>query len=153
MAWSPGATAKTCCSCGAGFQFASPAWFALTMQLPVPWKVTEVPATVHTPVAAASIVNATGRPEVAAAATTYGVPPTVAAAGAVEVNAMVCVPRATAKLCCTCGAGSHPASPAWSALITQVPAPWKLTVEPVIEHTAPALASIANVTGRPEVAV
>ena len=43
--------------------------------------------------------------------------------------------------------------PAWLALITQVPAPVNDTVEPEIEQTDAALASIVNVTARPEVAV
>ncbi len=116
-------------------------------------KLTVLPAIEHTPLAAASIVNATGKPEVAVPVTVYVPPATVAAAGAVEVKLIVWLPRATAKLCCTCGAAFQFALPAWLALITQVPAPMKLTVLPAIEHTPLAAASIVNVTGKPELAV
>ena len=43
--------------------------------------------------------------------------------------------------------------PAWFASMTQVPTPLKETVEPLIEQTALAEASIVRATGRPEVAV
>ena len=43
--------------------------------------------------------------------------------------------------------------PAWLALITQVPTPVKLTVEPAIEQTALAAASMVNAGASPDVAV
>ena len=45
------------------------------------------------------------------------------------------------------------AFPAWSASMTQVPAPMKETVAPLIVQTVLAVASIVNVTVRPDVAV
>src|SRR6185295_10016852 len=59
----------------------------------------------------------------------------------------------TANDCCTCDAGFQLASPAWLALMTQVPAPMNDTVEPAIVHTVLAEASMVNVTVSPEVAV
>ena len=44
-------------------------------------------------------------------------------------------------------------SPAWLASITQVPTPMNDTVEPEIEQTDAAVASIVNDTARPELAV
>ena len=41
-------------------------------------------------------------------------------------------------------------SPAWLALMVQVPTPMKLTTEPVIEHTDDADPGMVNTTGRPE---
>ena len=40
--------------------------------------------------------------------------------------------------------------PAWLASITQVPIPMKETVEPLIEQTELAVASIVKMTGLPE---
>ncbi len=59
----------------------------------------------------------------------------------------------TVKLCCTCGAAAQSASPAWSALTTQVPPPVNETTSTAIVQTLLALASMLNVTGRPELAV
>ena len=42
------------------------------------------------------------------------------------------------------------ALPGWLASMTQVPTPMNDTVEPEIEHTVVAVASIVNVTGRPD---
>jgi hypothetical protein len=57
----------------------------------------------------------------------------------------------TAKLCCTCGAGLHVASPAWSALITQLlDAPLNETVDPDTEQIVGD--PLENVTAKPEVA-
>ncbi len=53
--------------------------------------------------------------------------------------------------CCTWGAAEYEAFAAWLASMTQVPAPVKLTVDPLIEQ-APELdeASMEKVTGLPE---
>jgi hypothetical protein len=57
-------------TCGAASKLLLPAWFASTTQSPVLVKLTAVPLTEHAPgVEEASIVNVTGRPEVAVAAT------------------------------------------------------------------------------------
>ena len=53
----------------------------------------------------------------------------------------------------TRGAGAQVVSPAWSASMTQVPAPVNVTIPPEIVQTEVAETSIVNVTGRPEVAV
>ena len=58
----------------------------------------------------------------------------------------------TVKLCCTWAAGFQLESPAWSALMTQVPGLMKLTVAP--ESAQPVLlASRLKVTPQPEDAV
>src|SRR5207244_4842491 len=46
--------------------------------------------------------------------------------------------------------GSKVALPAWLASITHVPTAVNDTVEPAIEHTEVAVASIVNVTGLPD---
>src|SRR5258708_23644401 len=97
-------TLKFCCTCGAAFQFVSPAWFASITQLPAPMNDTVEPVIEHTDAAVASIVSATVSAEDAVAVTLYVGPPTVALPGAVEVNVMVWLPLATAKLCSACGA-------------------------------------------------
>ena len=71
---------------------ALPAWFASMTQVPTAVNDTVEPLMEHTELAAASIINVTGRPEEAVAVAVYVAPPTVAAAGAVEVNVMVCDP-------------------------------------------------------------
>ena len=43
IVWLPFCTAKLCCTCEAAFQFASPAWFALIVQVPTATKLTLVP--------------------------------------------------------------------------------------------------------------
>ena len=60
-------TAKLCCTCGAALQFGLPDWWASITHVPAPMKLTTVPAIEQTPLALASIVNATVRPEVAVA--------------------------------------------------------------------------------------
>src|SRR6185295_4148261 len=107
---------------------------------------------VQTEAADGSMVNVTGRPEVAVAVTVYVGPATVAPTGAVEVKVIVWFCLTTGNDCCTCGAGFQLASPGWFALITQVPAPMNDTVEPEIVHTVLADASIVKITARPEVA-
>ena len=129
-----------------------PAWSALTTQLPTPWNVTLPPATEQTLLDAAAMLKLTVRPDVAVAATVYAAPPTVAAAGAVDVKLIVWLARPTPNDCCTCGAAAQFALPAWFALITQVPEPWKVTFVPAIAQTLLALASIEKLTGRPEFA-
>ena len=57
------------------------------------------------------------------------------------------------KVCCTCGAAFQLALPAWLASTTQVPAAVKLTTPAEIEQTEEAVASIVNVTLRPELAL
>ena len=69
-----------------------PAWFALTTQLPTLWKVTVLPAIAQTLLESAAMLKLTGRPDVAVAVTVYDAPPTVAAAGAVEVKLIVWLP-------------------------------------------------------------
>ena len=58
----------------------------------------------------------------------------------------------TWKNCWTCGAALKFASPAWFALILQVPEDAKLTSPPLIEQTLPLEASMVKVTVRPELA-
>ena len=51
MVGAPGTTATICTlrvTCGAAFQFSSPAWFAAIVQAPTETIVTVVPLTVHT---------------------------------------------------------------------------------------------------------
>lgn len=67
------------------------------------------------------------------------------------MNVMDWVPRYTENDCETRGAGLYEPSPAWSALILQVPAPMKETIEPEITHTLLELLSIENVTVSPDV--
>src|SRR5262245_10613789 len=62
-------TVNDCCTCGAGKKLASPAWLALITHVPAPMNDTVEPATEHTVLADASIVNVTVRPEVAVAVT------------------------------------------------------------------------------------
>ena len=52
---------------GAGAQVVSPAWSASITQVPTPVKETSAPLIEQTEVAEASMVNVTGRPEVAVA--------------------------------------------------------------------------------------
>src|SRR5512146_74166 len=147
-------TVVDCCACGAAFQLPSPDWFASMTHEPVfgP-KVTLAPAIEQAFASdAASIVNVTASPDVAVAVAPY-MPPVGTKAASVDVNEIVWSPGATLKLCCTCGAGWYVPSPAWLASMTQVPAPMNETVDPAIEHTDVAAASIVNVTVRLEVAV
>src|SRR3954447_1139438 len=153
MVWLPLPTANACCTCGAALKLALPAWLASMTHVPTVRNDTVEPEIEHTDVAVASIVNVTGRPELAVAVTVYVGPATTAPAGAVDVNVIVWLPLTTGNDCCTCGAALKLALPAWLASMTQVPAPMNDTVEPEIEHTDVAVASIVNVTGRPEVAV
>ena len=81
-----------------------PAWFASIVHVPAATIVTVAPLTVQMPALPASADKVTGRPEVAVADTVYAGSPTLALPGAVEVKLIVCVERATAKDCCTCGA-------------------------------------------------
>jgi hypothetical protein len=74
-----------------------PGWLASITQVPAAVKDTVEPAIEHTAVAAALIVNETGRPEVAVDVTVYGASPTAALAGAVDVNVIVWLPLPTAK--------------------------------------------------------
>ena len=79
------------------------------MHVPVPTNDTVEPEIEQTPALDASIVKATGRPELALADTAYPAPPTLAAAGGVDVNVIVCAldgggGLVTVKDCCTCGA-------------------------------------------------
>jgi len=82
-----------------------PAWFALIVQVPTPVWLTEeplvLPLSEHTEAEVASIVSETGKPDVVVAVTTYAVPPTVAASGAVDVKLIVCAALPTANDCCT----------------------------------------------------
>ena len=83
-----------------------PAWFALTTQEPTLWNVTVLPAIAQTLLEPAAMLKLTGRPDVAVAVTVYDAPPTVAAAGAVDVKLIVWLPWPTANVCCTCGAAA-----------------------------------------------
>ena len=123
------------------------------MQVPAPPKVTLPPETAQTPLAAGSIVNATGSPELAVAATVYGEPPAVASAGAADVKVTLCDARPTTNDCCASGAAFQSASPAWLASTTQVPAAVNVTSAPEMEHTDAALASMLKATGNPDVDV
>ncbi len=69
------------------------------------------------------------------------------------MKVIVCMPLPTGNDCCACGAGFQLASPAWLASITQVPTAVNDTVEPEIEHTEAAAASMVNATVRPDDAV
>ena len=122
-------------------------------QVPAPWNVTVLPAIAQMLLDTAAMLKLTARPDVAVAATVYAVPPTVAAAGAVEVKLIVWLPAPTAKLCCTCGAAFQFALPAWFALIAQVPALWNVTLEPAIAQTLLDAAAMLKLTDRPDVAV
>ncbi len=153
IVWLPRATAKLCCTCGAAFQFALPTWLALITQVPAPMKLTLLPAIEHTPLALASMVKATGSPDVAVPVTVYAAPATTAAAGAVEVKLIVWLPGPTANDCWICGAGLKFALPAWLALTTQVPADRNVTLLPAMAQTLLALASMLKAAARPEVAV
>ena len=133
-------------------KFALPGWLASITHVPAVVKLTTDPEIEHTDVAEGSIVNITGSPEEADAATVY-VPPGAAFVGGFEVKVIVCEPLPTANDCCTWGAGLKLPLPAWFASITHVPAPVKVTVEPDMEHTAAAAESIVKLTGRPEDAV
>lgn len=58
----------------------------------------------------------------------------------------------SAKLCCTRGAGSYVASPAWSALMVQVPIDGNASVPPVVMVHTLVVAEL-KLTGSPELAV
>ena len=62
-------TANDCWTWGAGAKLALPAWLALITHVPTAVNETVEPATEHTALADASIVNVTASPEVAVAAT------------------------------------------------------------------------------------
>jgi hypothetical protein len=111
------------------------------------------PAIEHTDVAEASMLKATANPDDAVAVTVYVGPATTAPTGAVEVNVIVWLFLLTANDCAACGAAFQFPSPAWLASITQVPEAVNDTVDPAIEQTDDAVASIVNVTGRPDDAV
>jgi hypothetical protein len=153
IVWLDLPTPNDCCACGAALKFALPAWLASMMQVPVAVKLTVEPLIEHTDAAVASMVKVTGSPDVDVAVTAYVGPPGVALLGAVDVKLIVCEPLPTAKDCCACGAALKFALPAWLASMTQVPAPVKLTVAPLIEHTELALASIVKLTASPDDAV
>src|SRR5262249_43061129 len=59
----------------------------------------------------------------------------------------------TVNVCWACSAGAKVVSPAWFALITQLPAATKLTVAAVSWHTELADAPTVNTTGKPELAL
>src|SRR5919204_2087813 len=107
-------------------------------QTPWPWKVTVEPDTEHTPLLKyASVVKMTGRPDVAVAVTVYGGLFAPTGSGGVEVNVIVCDPRAIVNDCCTCGAAAYVPFPAWFASIVHVPARTMVRVEPEMVQTAP----------------
>src|SRR5581483_9921508 len=119
--------------------------------VPVPMKLTCAPEIEHTLVAEASIVNVTGRPEgLAVAVTVYAGSATLGLTGGVDVKLIVWSPLATANDCCACVAAFQFALPAWLASTTQVPTAVKETTFPAIEQMLVAVASIENVTGRPD---
>ena len=60
-------TANDCCAWGAAAKVALPAWSASIVQVPPPKKLTVEPETVHTALPDGSIVNVTGKPELALA--------------------------------------------------------------------------------------
>src|SRR5262249_60727327 len=78
------------CTGAAGWCLAWPAGWAPITPAPTPMNDTVAPASVHTVLADASIVNVTGSPEVAVAVTMYVGPPSFAPAGAAEVKLIVC---------------------------------------------------------------
>jgi hypothetical protein len=147
MVCEPGATVKDRATGVAGARVASPAWLAVTEQVPAPTSVAAVPLTVHTP----SVVDAndTGRPDEAVAVSATGPAPKVWFAGVAKV--MVCGVRATSKEFETFGAAARVASPAWLATTVQVPAAASDKVVPLTVHTAGVVE--ANATVKPEVAV
>jgi hypothetical protein len=102
--------------------------------------------------------NVTGRPDDAAAASTYGEPPTSGEVGEVDVKTIAWTlndkdPPPTANDCVACGAARKLASPSWFASTVQLPAPTKEIIEPSAEQTPTLPGSIENSTGRPELAV
>ena len=80
-----------------------PPWFASITHVPTAATLTVGPEIEHTEALPASTVKETGSPEDELAETEYAGPPTVAEAGADEVNSTVweCF---TANDCCACGA-------------------------------------------------
>ena len=146
-------TRISCRACGAALNVVFPGWSASITHMPGPMNDTVAPESMQTLVATGSIARATVSPEDAVALTVYVGPPAVAKAGGVDVKLIVWAAFPTVNDCCTRGAGANVASPAWSASITHVPAPMNDTVRPAIVHTLAPVASMVNVTGRPELAV
>jgi hypothetical protein len=141
------ATLKEFDTVGAAAKLALPAWLAATVQVPTATKLSVLPLTVHTP----KVVDAkdTGKPELAVATSGAGGVPSVWPPG--DVKVMVCEPGATVKDRETGVAGARVASPAWLAVIEQVPAPTSVAAVPLTVHT-PSVVD-ANDTGRPDEAV
>ena len=67
MLCAPLPTANDCWTCGAAFQFVSPAWLALTTHVPTAMKLTVEPETEQIP--GAPLVKLTARPDVEVAPT------------------------------------------------------------------------------------
>ena len=124
---------------------ASPAWLALTLQVPTATNVRVVPLTVQT--AAVLDSSNTGRPDVDIAAKGAGGVPSVWLPG--EAKVMVCAAGTTAKEFDTVAAAAKVLLPAWLALTVQVPTAASVSVEPLTVHT-PGVAD-ANNTVRPDV--
>src|SRR4051794_2229958 len=109
------------------------------------------------PALLASAENTTASPELEVAATVYAAPPTVAAAGADEVNVIAWTLRTGALLiandCCARGAAAKLPFPAWSASTVQVPEPTSETEVPETVQMPALLGSAENATTSPDVAV
>ena len=100
IVWSPLLTVNDCCTWGAAFQLALPAWLALIVQVPTVTKVTVVPEMVQTLVVAE--VKATVRPEEAVALSVSG--PSSKRLSASAVKVIVWFPLLIGNDCCTWGA-------------------------------------------------
>ena len=127
------------------------------VHVPVPTGVTVEPEIVQIPALVGSTEKTTARPELAIADTVYVAPPTVAAEGGVDVNAIVCTLGAdgwpTPNDCCARAAAAYVPLPGWSALIVQVPVPTKDTDEPDTVQTPALDESAEKTTPSPEVAL
>src|SRR5438270_11198045 len=136
-------TVKDCGTLAAELKLASPTCEAVMVQEPAPVRWTVAPVTLQTPLAP----KLSARPEDAVPLTLKSGLPKILPASA--PNVIVWPALAMEKTCDTSAAGLKLASPACEAVMVQVPAPVRWTVEPVTVQLPVA----ANVTARAEDAV
>ena len=108
----------------------------------------------HTAVLEGAMAKTTGLPEAPPDAITIYTSPGTGLAGGVEVKEIACaifVPEFTVIACWAWCAGWYFALPTWLASMTQLPPARKVTVWPMIEHTAVLEGAMAKTTGLPEV--
>ncbi len=132
MCCTPGSTVSVCTCCAAGAQRPSPAWSALTRQVPTATSVTCAPSTVQTSGVCEAWV--TGSSDDAAALSCTGRASRVVSGSA--GNTMVWARRSTSKLRCTSSAAVHDPSPACAAATVQVPGATRSSAVPLTVHTS-----------------